>query len=236
MHKPTLKLQGALVGRRPWTAAENAIVRARYVAVGATAVARRLGRSQAAVFVRARRLGVVKKRKWSTADDRLLSELWSEETLRALAKRLRRTSMAVYARAKHLALPLGCPQGYEYLSHAAARAGYWEEPLRRILELAGVRLRRTRGCPQKSKSRTHCVDPGSVDRAVLAWLQTETVGFAARRHGVSGATLRVWLGAAVKAGVHDVSAKPSGRSCHWRVRSDVINRVVCERRAARRAA
>ncbi len=212
---------------RPWTKAELEVVRSRYEMDGPTKLARELGRTEQAVRHRGQKLGVVHRRRWTAAEEEELCLLWGEKTLPRIAAHLRRSPEGVYRRAECLGLTRGVPQGFEALSVAARRTGYCDPTLRKILAWAGVKVRRTMSRPPRGKTRLpcrFCVDPFDVDRAVKAWLATETIGEGARRHGYSGETLRKWLAEDGKL------PESRGRGCHVRVESTVVDTTVAARK------
>lgn len=203
---------------RPWTADEDAAVVARYATGDIEAIATDLDRSVIAVNHRAKRLGVAqRKRRWTKADVATLKSFWGEESLRSLAKRLGRTEATTFWRAQQEGLPLGCPQGREYLTVAAKRTGYECGQLRKILKWAGVRLSLTMSRPTGARRHFHCVDPYDVDRAVEAWLSTEAITPGARARGTTVAMLTRRL-----RGIEGVPSKPPGRY-HWRIPSRILD-------------
>lgn len=222
------KLVGAAASFRPWSIGEETILRMRYEEDGAAVLGKRLGRSWRAVFAHATRLGIPRrKRRWTDYDTHRLGMLWETTlTLSAIAKKLERTEKTTYWKAQQLGLPLGMPDGYEYLSAAAARTGYETSQLRRILEAGAVKLYTVRARPEgKRRSRhQHYVDAFDVDEAVTKWLERETVESAARRLSMVGETLRQWL--------RDAGHKPpEHKRAQWRLPSAVIDAVVTERRS-----
>ncbi len=189
----SVTLQGCLSTAQGWTSEEDAIL-VRAYAAGGVAAARGVlpHRSEAALFHRARRLGLYRRRPWSDEDDRRLRTLWNDSTsLGSMARVLGRTEATVFQHGYFvLRLPLGPPQGCEYLTSAALRCGFsTSAQLRRILAWAGVRLRRVRTWRGK-RARCRYVDSFDVDRAVERWLETETSEAAARRLGMNGDRLR----------------------------------------------
>lgn len=221
---------------RPWSTHEDAAIRAGYSTRRIAALAVELDRTESAVFHRAARIGVVKSRRWTAADENALRFAWGEVSLKRLALQLNRSAITVYWRAQKLGLALGCPEGYEYLSHAAARTGYATGQLRRILDWAGVKLRRSMSRNLAHSWRApHFAVPFDVDDAIARWHRTETVENAARRYGLGGDTLRGWLVEAIAGGA-DVPPKPAGRRVHWRVPSEALDQVVAARSSRRRAA
>jgi hypothetical protein len=220
-------LQGATTGFEPWTEREDQVLHKVYESKGYKRACRALPhRTAGAVFHRAQRLGLKARRRWTSADDAQLRDLWeSGIRLAAIAERLERTPITTYWRAQQLGLELGCPPGYEYLSHAAARTGYTATQLRPILRWAGVTIQVAHARPTKARHRRHVVEPEAVDDAIAAWHRTEPLESAARRLGVCGATLRRWLRAI---GVVD---EGRDRKCHWRVRTEDVERAAAAWRA-----
>lgn len=215
---------GALAGRLPWTPAEEAIVLARYAADGPAVLAAELGRSWVAVTKRAKRLGARRRQPWTEADDARLRLLWGEHSTTGVAKRIGRTPLATYQRAMEIGLPLGCPQGREYLSSAAKRAGYTIRSLRMILRWAGVEIRRAMSRPAERLRYMHTVDPQDVDDAIAGFLATETLQAGAIRHGICAETLERILG---ESGI-DLPPKPKNKQ-HWRIPSETIDAAVAAR-------
>jgi hypothetical protein len=91
-----------------WTESEDQRLRDMYSTMSAFAVGRRLGRSETAVWARARTLGLAKRTElhtpWTDEELALLSELYSEMPATEVAQRLRRTASAVTQQAKVLGL------------------------------------------------------------------------------------------------------------------------------------
>lgn len=222
-----------------WTPTDDALLRDRYGREGASAtLCAQLGRTATAVRQRARVIGLPHvRRPWTPAEDARLRRLWTgTESLAQIARRLGRTRIGIYERSRVLGLRTGAAPGHELLTAAAARTGYEVGTLRRILSLAGVHLHRARVVDEtRQRRRPHWyVEPFDCDEAVAAWHRTETMGGAARRRGIAPETLRRWLH---EAGVLDGAYRTgSGRTSHYRVESDVVDRVVAARRRARRAA
>lgn len=213
-----------------WTPAEDALLRERYEGEGAYACADVLRRDVKSVLKRAQRLSLRRRPRWTPREDKFLRDNWGDVDLAGLAKSLGRSKLTIYWRAGKLGLPRGCPQGFEYLTAAAKRTGYEETQLRRILKWAGVELRRTLSRPDVgAASGYHCVVPFDVDTALAAWHKTETIEVAARRHGLSGGTLKRWLREAVAAG-EPMPPEPRKPRVQWRVLSETIDLVVRRRR------
>lgn len=142
MTKSVSRLRGALKDRKSWSADEDRVLRHAYADGGIEAAQAALPeRSACAIYRRAERLGISRRRRWTEADDQRLRKFWDGElSLREIAKRLQRTEATTYWRAQKLGLPLGCPDGWEYLTHAAQRTGYATKQLRPILYWAIVEL------------------------------------------------------------------------------------------------
>lgn len=169
-----------------------------------------------------------KWRRWTARDDEQLRTQWGEGSLRSLAAAIGRTELTTYWRARKLGLPRGCPQGLEYLTHAATRVGFATSQLRVILRAAGVRLQRSMSRPTGAKRSFHVVDPVDVDDAVATWLATEVLEAAAGARGLDGGTL---LRALTKAGVEPLKTSRGQRTAKAvrRYATADIERVVAER-------
>lgn len=210
--------EGGVTGR--WKPEEDAVLRELYTRGGAQRVARQLGRKVRSVMCRAQVLGIATHRRWSADDDRRLRNLWGEKTVRQLARILGRTPMAVYVRAKVIRLPIGVPDGYAHLTHAAERAGVTVASMRLICERAGVKVRRAMSRPEGRQWRPHqIVDAFEATEAVKAWLETESLDGAARRRRMGSETLAKRL-----VGVPGVPPKPERGV--WRIPSEIIDLAI----------
>jgi hypothetical protein len=223
-----------MISPKPWTADEEAILRARYVADGPKVCAEALGRSWLSVTRRAQRLRLVRVRRWSEHDDAHLMVLWGVRAIAKVAKLLGRTPDAVYERARQLGLGLGCPRGAEYLTTAARRTGYAVTTLRMILRWGGVRIERAttrpsatrRGKAARKAHLTHVVEPCDVDDAVARWCATEALEMAAESRSIGSATLARLLREATARGDARIPAKPRGFRKHWRIPSLLVDELV----------
>lgn len=187
-----MKLLGALSHMEPWTPEQEALLVQAYASGGVKAAQLALPqRSRTSLMKRAERLGCYRRQRWTEEEDRKLRWLWDEPLgIDAIAEKLGRTRLTTYWRAQVLELPLGPPQGCEYLYVAARRVGYSTgDELRRVLDWAGVKIRLCRTRRGKHAGRYY-VDSFDVDEAVERWLKTETAEAAARRLGISGEALR----------------------------------------------
>lgn len=193
-----MRLQGALIGFRPWTPEEDAVLREVYAAGGIYAAKKRLRRrTEGSIYHRAKQLGIKRRRRWTASDDKQLRDLWDcGFRLSVIAERLGRSEVTTYWRAQKIGLKLGCPEGFEYLTHAAKRAGYTTDQLYKILRWAKVRVQMSVTRDRGRTRHFHFVDPVEVDDAVAEWNQTETVEAASRRLGVNSEKLWRWLKAA----------------------------------------
>lgn len=214
---------------RPWTEAEDEVLRKQYCKRGAKAASETLGRSFASTCKRARRLGLATHARWTKTDVETLEDYWGHETLAQLSKRLGRTKAAIYQRANESGFVLGVPEGYEYLTHAAKRTGFTPSQLREILRSAGAPLRRTTSRPGKVKRHYHMVDTVDVDDAVEKWLSCEETHPAAEARGLCGDTLRRWLRDAASCGF-EIPPEPKIAKGRWRVPSKTIDAVIAWRR------
>lgn len=214
----------------PWSAADDEVVRARYAADGAAALARELGRSLSSVRHRAIRLGVLKKPRWSEEDRRRLEHWWGEFTVDQIAERLGRTAKAVFWQATIVqGLPASAQPGQEHLSAAAERTGFHIATFKRLVRWAKLKVSRPMSYPGAGQKQLRlCVDSFEVDEAVRAWNDSETVEAAARARGVTHHKIRLALSR-----MPDVPKKPRGKR-HWRIPTKIIDRALAG--AGRRAA
>lgn len=215
----------------PWTDAEDSVLREHYHRGPDAAVRHLPSRSRVAIKQRAWKLGLHARHPWNAVEDRKLA-VWWESGLRldAIAKKMDCTKTAVYHRARQIGLRLGCPDGFEYVTQAAKRTGFHGDTLLRILDAADVQQHTSLSAPWMKdwggNYRWRYVDPIEVDEAVAAWMASEPVTTAARRHGIADQVLRRWLRKEGVIGGASKQGKP-----HQRVRSEVVDRVVAERRA-----
>lgn len=221
---------GALANFKPWTGLDDQKLTEAYTRAGVRAAASALPkRSKCAILHRAQRLGLQRRRRWTPEDDQHLTALWGTMSLGWVARELKRTAITTYWRAQKIGLPLGCPQGHEYLQHAAKRTGYYSGQLRDILKAHGVKIWLSMARPNAGKRRFHTVDPLDVDDAIAKWHETEIVSCAAEARGIVRETLRDWLLAARARGVA-VPDPPKLKKGRWRVPSSVIDSVVAWQR------
>jgi hypothetical protein len=217
---------GALAKFKAWTALDDQKLTEAYSRAGAYAAMRALPkRSKTAILHRAQRLGLQRRRRWTPDDDQHLTSLWGTASVGWIARHLKRTAVTTYWRAQKIGLPLGCPQGHEYLHHAAQRTGYTSGQLRDVLKAAGVRLCLSMARPNAGRHRFHTVDPLDVDDAVAKWLDCEVVTCAAEARGIGPESLRQWLVAAKARGVA-IPDPPTMKKGRWRVPSQTIDSVV----------
>lgn len=229
MHR--LPATGALSGFKPWTPTDDAKLAEAYSKYGTLGAVRALPkRTRAAILHRAQRIGVKRRRRWMAEDDQHLTSLWGTASLGWIARHLKRTAITTYWRAQKLGLPLGCPQGYEYLRHAATRTGFGTKTLREVLKAKGVRIWLSMARPNAGKHRFHVVEPMDVDDAVAVWSDAEVVNCAAKARGLAGETLRDWLVSARTRGV-EMPEPPKIKKGRWRVPSSVIDEVVAWQQA-----
>jgi len=219
------KTRGATADFRPWTAEEDDAIRGGFAHGRGRALAAQLDRTVSSIHHRAQRLGIIANRRWTPAEDTELRNLWYEVSVGEIARRMKRTRAAVVQRAReYLALPLGAPDGFEYVSNAAVRTGFALATLQYILRWAGVKPRPSMSYDRGAKRHFHIVDPVDVDDAIERWLATESLEAAARRVGWSAETLARRL---LASGL-DVPPRPK-RKRHWRIPTAVIDEVVARR-------
>ena len=222
-----LPLRGAVKACHPWTASDRERLLSVYARGGMAAATRAFPtRTPSSLYHVAGRGGPLRRRRWTAAEDARLRLLWGSVSLRTICRTFRRPRGGIMWHAVQvLGLPSGCPDGLEYLSHAARRTGYGSGQLRRILGWAGVRLAEAYTYLVRGRQR-HVVDPFDVDDALERWHQTETIQGAARRLGACAETLQAAL---AKAGVTPTKADPSRKKSHYRVRSEDVDRAWGER-------
>lgn len=219
------------MNRRGYTPSEDAVLQ-RMTSTDRSALAEPLGRTPSSIRHRISRLGATVKPRWTEADDERLRFFWdTPTTIPELCAKFGRSAQGICRRARRLGLQQRVPPGYEFLSHAAERAGFAARTLRRILHWAGVAVHNVRShgmkrrplpVRRKASFRQLYVDPFDVDEAVERWLRTETPGEAARRTGVDATTIRRLLR---KAGG---DGEPGFRR-RWRVDSELLDRLLRER-------
>jgi hypothetical protein len=213
---------------RLWTQEEDDIVRRDYVRLGSKVLAKTLDRTFAAVQRRAENLGVNARPRWSDEDDRTLRLLWGEKTTRGIAAMLKRSQDAVYERARILGLVREQRIGKERLSDAERRTGFSRRQLRRILREAGVLtplVNRSEG--GNNPAPAYNIDTFDVDEAIAEVTKKESVNAAARRRGITAASLTRAL---KKIGVERPATLPKRHL--WRVDDDAVERAIAARRAS----
>lgn len=93
---------------KAWTKPEDLVLRENYATESAYAVGKRLGRSEGAVWLRARALGLSKRPEvhhpWTDAELAVLAHLYSTEPAAVIAERLGRTPSAVAQQGRALGL------------------------------------------------------------------------------------------------------------------------------------
>lgn len=184
----------------PWTKAELRTLKKVYPEGGVDAAAPALpGRTRSAIWAMARRLGMRGQRevsaRWTPEEIATLKSLWGWEPVHHISRALDRLHKSVASKASELGLRMEVPEGYEYVRHAAKRAGYDASSMLMILAWARVRKKpfwgRTRVPYRKGgKYRRHIVESMEVDDAVAAWLKTETLNETRKRTGLTVGRIR----------------------------------------------
>lgn len=223
-----MKLLGALAAFVPWTAGDLAELARVYAEGGIAAAARAFpARSRSSLYHAAKRVGVTRRPRWTAKEDARLRIEWGSLGFKELVRLFDRPRDGIYRRAMLLGLPVGCPDGCEYLSHAAKRTGYTTTQLRRILRWAGVSVRESYSRTHGPHRSFHVVDPLDVDDALESWHRTETIASAARRLGCGWDTVKRRL---LACGIEP--AKTSRRrNAHHRVESAVVDAAMKGRAA-----
>lgn len=221
------QLRGATAQHRPWTPEEKEVVRSSYLTVGASALARQLGRSVAAINHCAQRQGLVRHRRWTEEENEKLRMLWGERSIAELSRIFKRPESGIYFRAWKIGIRTGPPQGKEYIETAMRRTGFTRASLRRILRWAGVKVYRPSRKTEGAAYHFGYVDPFDVDDAVTRWCGTETLNEAAKRHGICPDTLARRLSEAGKL------PKRHGKGKHLRVDSKEVDDVMAASKTRR---
>lgn len=211
-----------------WTPAEDAVLRAKYGHIAAKVIAKEIGRGTRAVMQRANKLGIVSYRRWSPKQDANLRAMWGDDSLKSIARALKRTMIRVYVRAQTLGLPLGCPDGYEYLGNAAKRTGFSIKTLRKILRKAGVQIKESYSRPthRKTAYRYHIVDSFETDEAVTLYLQGAPLNQYTLEYGCSLETLQRSLRLAKAHTDIQIPEQPTTKKGTWRVSASVVAAVM----------
>lgn len=167
---------------------------------------------------------------WSEPEKRTLLREWGECGQERLCEKLPgRTWDGIAIQAWKMGLSFGPPQGWEWIYEAARRTGYSWDGLMAVLRRRGVRPISGRTTWRKCRRR-RIVRIEDVDRAIAEDLgEWEVVRPAALRRGLVPQTLRQWL---IDAGV---LVPQKGTRAYVRLRTEVIDRVVAERRAGMEA-
>lgn len=186
-------------------------------------------RTPGAIQLHASHLKAGIRPRWTDEEEERLRRILNARlSLKKAAAALGRTEKAVYEHAHALGIAVGCPEGHEYLMTAMERSGFTNvAAFRQLLRRAGVAIHVSMSDPyRRGVYRRSFVDPFDVDEAVATWVASEPVNAAARARGLNGITLTSWL---IDAGVLE-SRVGAGDRTQRRVASDVIDRVVAERR------
>lgn len=218
-----MTLTGAVQHFTPWSQEDLRTLATVYASGGIkAAICAFPTRSRSSLYHAAKRLGIQRRPRWTKREDQRLRTEWGSLSMNELARAFGRPRDGIYVRAQQLGLPLGCPDGYEYLSRAAERCGYDSTQLRRILRWAGVHVRESYSRTHGPHRSFHIVDPLDVDDAVAAWHRTETLNGAARRYGCACETIARRLR---RMGV-DPRKTSRRRNAHHRVETALIDRAM----------
>lgn len=170
------------------------------------------------------------KMAWTEREKDELRMMWGHHRVADIARRLDRKPAAVYRMAGALDLGLGCPQGFEYVAEASRRAGYAHATMVAILRWAGVKLWMPSSDPSaRGTNPERVVEPSEVDEAVRAWCATETLAWAADRHGITPRLMARILKAA-HARWDSVQREHAERK-HWRLHVADVDRAMAIYRA-----
>lgn len=209
---------------RLWSADDEARLKAAYLRGGMKeAMAEFPGKRMRGLHQKLTRMGVAGNKQMSDDEAELVRKMWGTVPLREISRALGRAESHVLNVVKfRLGLKVAVPPGWEYLSAAAARAGFDIESLKNVLRHYRVPMQGTACASGVRKSHRTIVESSEVDRAVRGWLRLETLKDAAARHGLFDGQLRRWM---VDAGYQ---APPPGR--RWRMAPEQFDAVVDDRR------
>lgn len=226
----------------PWTPEEDEVLRACYTKrSGSYQRAQKAlpHRSPHGISNRAHLLGLITYGShWTLAEDNILRTEWGDTAKRTLREKLPgRTWNAIGIRAKRLGLP-SQSQGATFIVAMSKRFGCGPAMLLKVLDLAGVQVRKIEGVNSELRDRGKFVGTGASRKARMAklpprtrkrgtwrrtdeeqaemawraWCDLEVVNAAALRRGLIGETLYRWLyksGALVKTGSRAHKVLPS---------------------------
>lgn len=203
-----------------WTKEEDETVKEAFARGGRKAVCEALPhRTLDAIIAHVRKLGLSGRHKghWTRDEDTRLRSLWGVEPMAGLAKLLDRTPRAIYNRAvNRLGLEATVPEGWEHVTHAAARTGYGVDSLYRILKEANIHPMRAYSA---TRERYWIVEIADVDFAVSARGDTESLFGAATRRGMSAEKLRLRL-------EHIGVVPPKRKAAKWLIKRTDLQRVL----------
>jgi len=207
--------------RNFWTAEEENTLRDAYPQGYHAALSALPHRTERSIFMKARKMNLRTRPHWTEEENQRLRRMWGEDSLSRIAERLGRTRYAVHRHAKDvLGLKVGCPEGWEHITHSAKRTGYSVETLKNILAYSSIGLMRSYSVPSgRARHRHLIVQPSDVDYAVSVWCRTETLFDAACRRGMLAETLKVQL---IEGGL----TPPATKSQVWRLPSEDIDAAI----------
>lgn len=162
-----------------------------YVQLGLKACAKHLGWGVNKTRATGAHLGLHGRVKWDPKDLQYAVHSAGDYEFDTLAKKLGRSGHALVYGLDKMGFRLGCPQGFEYLSVAAARLGYKNCQLRTILKWANVPVRPSFSRPGDN-GRRHIVESHAATEAVENWCAMHTFASAAAELGVSDHAIRTW--------------------------------------------
>lgn len=205
---------------------QRAFLTENYASLGLARCAAHLGWGQTKTFIVAKALGLSCRRRWRPEEDAFALNSAGDLTLAAMQARVGRSAVAIQMRRRAHGVGMGCPQGFEYLTHAATRLGYETSQIRQILAWADVRIR-----PAFSRKGSvggrFIVESDAATEAVARWCSMYTAVAAAKELGVSD----TWVLEHVRT---DPRATRAGSL--WRIPPEVVENLRSLVRCARCAA
>jgi phage antirepressor YoqD-like protein len=216
---------------RPWTPSEKRMLRRVYPTGVAAAVKALPGRSLVAVQCMAKKLGVHARIRttWTDEESETLRRMWGWEPIYTISRALNKTPKAIFYRSVILGLRLVVPEGYDFVTNAAERAGFSVKAFQRIMRIYRVPVRAHYGRTRERGKRCyhhHIVDLERADEAVAKFMKTENLRQAAKARGLDTRRLVCWL---TDAGVRIIRTG-NGPKPFMRASTEDIDRVVADRR------
>lgn len=209
-------------GYRLWSDADEARLRDAFARGGLKAAyAEFPDKGERGLHRKLTRMGLAGRSQVSRQDAETIGKMWGVIPLREIARSMGRGEGHVLNVIKfRLGLKVAVPPGWEYLTAAAARAGYDAKSFRAVLAYSRVPVCKAANAPGPRSLRA-IVETSGVDAAVAAWVGLETLKDAAERHGMFDGRLRKWM--------TEAGYEPPAPSVRWRLPAAAFDGVVKDR-------